>query len=109
MLAGAFVFMRLAAVAGEKRLVEVRTPVTEETPGRTRLRHCFKIEARGYDALFIPAQLGDDLARRAGDERGAVESQLARLAALDADAICGNQRKEVRRRVALHRAPPMVA
>ena len=56
-------------------------------------------------AVFVAAELGQDVAATVGDEARAVEA----LAALVADAVARDQRDRVRDRVADHHAPPRLA
>src|SRR5512137_1713898 len=96
-------------VERQDRSVEIGPAVAEHAPGVTLGAHRVEVESGGEDRLAGAVGLRDLRARGVGDERRSVEGHLVLLAALDADAVRGHQRHDVRGGVSLHAALPVVA
>src|SRR5688572_22958592 len=92
-----------------ERRVQVGPAVAEDAPGMPVLPDLFEVEGRRDDLLAVVVGLGDDRAGVVGDEGMPVEGDLELLALLRADAVRGDERHDIRRGVALHRALPVVA
>ena len=93
--------------------VEIRPPVAEHEPVVAQLRDRIQIEARGQDRVLALARLRHFRPGRVGDERGAVEVDVQPLRILQRPlapvAIRGDERREIRGRVTLLRALPVIA
>src|SRR5262249_18714119 len=92
-----------------KRSVEIWPAVAKQSPGGTSLGDCRKVEACRDHAFFVAPKLGCNVSGGAGNERGAVEFEFARLAVFDTDAVRSDYGEVIRCGVALHDAPPMIA
>src|ERR1700688_1500981 len=96
-----------AAIERQDRIIQFGPSVAEYSPGLPVAPHRIQVECRGEHRLAGPVGLGHLLAGVAGDERGAVERHRVLLALLHSDAVGGNQRHDIRSRMALHGALPV--
>src|SRR5262245_48299361 len=98
-----------ATVQLQERPVEIGPAVAEQPPGMAVAADLLEVEARRDDLLAVIVRLRDDRAGVVRDEGMPVEGDRDLLALLRADAVRGDERHDVRGRVALHRALPVVA
>src|SRR3990170_6705075 len=94
-------------VQRQQRIIEIGTAVAKHTPSLAITADRFEIESRSQYPFAAIVGLRDDLPCMVRDEGMAVEIQLDLFPAFLADAIRGDERHHVGRRVALHRALPV--
>lgn len=82
--------------------IKLRPPVTEKAESSAMTLGQAYVEGRDQRAGFLGAKFCKDVATLVADKAVAVEA----LAALCPDAICGNNRNDIRHRMADHRPPP---
>src|SRR5688572_22126198 len=98
-----------AGIQLQERPIEIGPPVAEHAPGMAVAANLVEVEGGRDDLLAVVVGLGNDRAGVVGDEGMSIEGDLELFALFGPDAIRGDERHHVRRRVALHRALPVPA